>query len=81
MSKISRECFLLRLYFDYGGLANKNSFSHSMKILKYAAKITGTKYELRGGEQLSKERTCVIVANHQSAIDLIGNLSLCLWGI
>lgn len=43
--------------------------------MKHFAKVIGIKYTLRGGEHLSKDETCVIVANHQSSMDILGNLT------
>lgn len=34
--------------------------------------MLGLRWELRGREHLEKEQACIIVANHQSSIDLLG---------
>lgn len=41
--------------------------------MKHIAKVIGMKYTLRGRENLSKDETYVIVANHQSCLDILGN--------
>lgn len=45
------------------------------KILKFTGTICGIKCTFRGEENVSAEKTCILVANHQSALDLIGKLS------
>lgn len=50
------------------------SFSFCAKVMVFSTKICGLKYTLRGGENLSQDKTCVFVANHQSGIDLIGKI-------
>lgn len=39
---------------------------------KHMSKVIGIKWTLRGSENLSKDRTCVFVANHQSSLDVQG---------
>ncbi|KAG7197869.1 hypothetical protein KM043_001680 [Ampulex compressa] len=34
--------------------------------------LLGLRFELRGREHLEKDRVCVIVANHQSSLDILG---------
>lgn len=34
--------------------------------------LLGLKWELRGKEHLEKERACIVVANHQSSLDILG---------
>lgn len=46
------------------------------KILKFTGTICGIKCTFRGQENVSTEKTCILVANHQSALDLIGNKPL-----
>jgi lysophosphatidate acyltransferase len=41
-------------------------------ILKHVTKVLGITWELRGGEYLAEDRGCVIVANHQSMLDILG---------
>ncbi|XP_072935450.1 1-acyl-sn-glycerol-3-phosphate acyltransferase alpha-like [Epargyreus clarus] len=42
------------------------------RILKHATKLYGIQWELRNGEVLAKDRGAVIVANHQSTLDVTG---------
>lgn len=41
-------------------------------IIKKLSPIIGLKWTLRGIEHLSGDRACVIVANHQSSLDILG---------
>lgn len=41
-------------------------------ILKPITKVIGITWELRSAEYLAKDRGCVIVANHQSMLDILG---------
>jgi hypothetical protein len=38
-------------------------------------KVLGITWELRGGEHLAEDQGCVIVANHQSMLDILGEKS------
>lgn len=40
--------------------------------MKIQRPVLGLKYELRGMKNLQKEKSCIIVANHQSSIDILG---------
>lgn len=40
--------------------------------MKHISKAIGIKWTLRGSENLSTDKTCIIVANHQSALDVQG---------
>ncbi|XP_017781817.1 PREDICTED: 1-acyl-sn-glycerol-3-phosphate acyltransferase alpha [Nicrophorus vespilloides] len=44
----------------------------SSYICKNVSPLLGLKWILRGKEHLEKERACVIVANHQSSLDVLG---------
>lgn len=39
---------------------------------KYISAIIGIRWILRGREYLEKEQACIIVANHQSSLDVLG---------
>ena len=41
-------------------------------MLKYVKSLLGIKWTLRAGEHLSKNKSFVIVANHQSCLDVMG---------
>ncbi|CRK90844.1 CLUMA_CG004534, isoform A [Clunio marinus] len=43
---------------------------------KHISKVIGIKWTLRGAENLSKDRTCVFVANHQSSLDIQGMIDV-----
>jgi lysophosphatidate acyltransferase len=47
-------------------------FRYTSYFLKYITKVLGITWELRGGEHLAEDRGCVIVANHQSMLDILG---------
>lgn len=57
---ISVECFQWCVYRIAG------------ELLKHISKLVGIQWELRGGDILRVERGAVIVANHQSCIDILG---------
>lgn len=38
--------------------------------------LLGIKYNIRGADELSKERACVIVSNHQSSLDILGMFNI-----
>ncbi|XP_067000215.2 1-acyl-sn-glycerol-3-phosphate acyltransferase alpha isoform X1 [Anabrus simplex] len=46
------------------------------KLLRHVSWLVGIKYELRGGEHLAEERGGVIVANHQSMLDILGMFNI-----
>ncbi|CAB0030172.1 unnamed protein product [Trichogramma brassicae] len=41
-------------------------------ICRYTSSLLGIRWQLRGQEHLEKERACIIVANHQSSLDIQG---------
>jgi lysophosphatidate acyltransferase len=45
-------------------------------IVKHVTKVLGITWELRGGEYLAEDRSCVIAANHQSILDVLGEKSI-----
>lgn len=45
-----------------------SSFCHHIST------VLGLKWELRGKEHLEKEQACIIVANHQSSLDILGKI-------
>ncbi|XP_036339268.1 1-acyl-sn-glycerol-3-phosphate acyltransferase alpha isoform X2 [Rhagoletis pomonella] len=57
--------FLLRP-FDVRNLLWASTFCHRVSTL------IGLRWELRGKEHLEKEQACIIVANHQSSLDILG---------
>ncbi|CAG2053198.1 unnamed protein product [Timema podura] len=50
--------------------------NHISKLLKHVTKLIGITWELRNGEILAEERGAVIVANHQSMIDILGMFNI-----
>ncbi|XP_072935106.1 1-acyl-sn-glycerol-3-phosphate acyltransferase alpha-like [Epargyreus clarus] len=42
------------------------------RCLRYLAKLTDMKWELRNGDILTEDRAAIIVSNHQSALDILG---------
>lgn len=42
------------------------------KILKYLPRCLGARFHLRGMENISADKSAVIVANHQSMLDVLG---------
>ena len=47
-------------------------FRYTSYLLKHVTKVLGITWELRGREHLAEDRGCVIVANHQSILDILG---------
>ncbi|XP_071442358.1 1-acyl-sn-glycerol-3-phosphate acyltransferase alpha-like [Hetaerina americana] len=45
-------------------------------LCRHISGLLGLKWELRGREHLEKEQACVIVANHQSSLDVLGMFEL-----
>lgn len=40
------------------------------------SKVVGLKWEIRGQEHLSEPKACIIVSNHQSALDILGQFHM-----
>ncbi|XP_020713811.1 1-acyl-sn-glycerol-3-phosphate acyltransferase alpha isoform X2 [Ceratitis capitata] len=57
--------FLLRP-FDVRNLLWASTFCHRVSTL------IGLRWELRGREHLQKDQACIIIANHQSSLDILG---------
>nr|CAD7400196.1 unnamed protein product [Timema cristinae] len=55
---------------------NVKNILHISKLLKHVTKLIGITWELRNGEILAEERGAVIVANHQSMIDILGMFNI-----
>jgi len=55
---------------------NVLNFLVSCAGLKHVSKVIGIKWTLRGSENLSKDRTYIIVANHQSSLDVQGMMDV-----
>ncbi|XP_031636282.1 1-acyl-sn-glycerol-3-phosphate acyltransferase alpha [Contarinia nasturtii] len=51
---------------DVKNLLLASSFCHHIST------VLGLKWELRGKEHLEKDQACIIVANHQSSLDILG---------
>ncbi|XP_043276382.1 1-acyl-sn-glycerol-3-phosphate acyltransferase alpha isoform X3 [Venturia canescens] len=41
-------------------------------ICHHVSTLLGLRWELRGREHLEKEQACIVVANHQSSLDILG---------
>nr|XP_014086572.2 1-acyl-sn-glycerol-3-phosphate acyltransferase alpha [Bactrocera oleae]XP_036232907.1 1-acyl-sn-glycerol-3-phosphate acyltransferase alpha [Bactrocera oleae]XP_036232908.1 1-acyl-sn-glycerol-3-phosphate acyltransferase alpha [Bactrocera oleae]XP_036232909.1 1-acyl-sn-glycerol-3-phosphate acyltransferase alpha [Bactrocera oleae] len=61
--------FLLRP-FDVRNLLWASTFCHRVSTL------IGLRWELRGREHLEKDQACIIVANHQSSLDVLGMFAI-----
>ncbi|XP_022084251.1 1-acyl-sn-glycerol-3-phosphate acyltransferase alpha-like [Acanthaster planci] len=48
-------------------------------ILSYTSKLFGIRAEIRGSENLRLDKPCVVVANHQSSLDLFGMYMNGVW--
>lgn len=45
-------------------------------LCHHVSTLLGLRWELRGREHLEKDRACIIVANHQSSLDVLGMFDL-----
>ncbi|XP_046739724.1 1-acyl-sn-glycerol-3-phosphate acyltransferase alpha isoform X2 [Diprion similis] len=54
----------------------RNALSSFLKLASsvchHVSTLLGLRWELRGREHLEKEQACIIVANHQSSLDILG---------
>lgn len=55
---------------------NVKNALYTSYFLKHVTKVLGITWELRGGEYLAEDRGCVIVANHQSMLDILGMFNI-----
>lgn len=55
---------------------NVKNAIYTAYILKHVTKVLGITWELRGREYLAEDRGCVIVANHQSMLDILGMFNI-----
>jgi len=56
-----------------GDARNSLTFSRPLAAVGW---LLGIRWEVRGGEHLKADTACVVVANHQSAIDVLGMVEL-----
>lgn len=63
----AKSCFL-RLVL----LIMRNIHSAPAFFLRYISAIIGLKFTRRGDVHMSKDQTCVIVSNHQTSLDFLG---------
>lgn len=42
--------------------------------MRNLSKVVGINFTIRGGENLRGDKSCVLVSNHQSSLDILGNL-------
>ncbi|XP_065345108.1 1-acyl-sn-glycerol-3-phosphate acyltransferase alpha [Cloeon dipterum] len=45
-------------------------------LCRHISKLVGLRWEIRGKEHLEKDMACIIVANHQSSLDILGMFDL-----
>ncbi|EFN81394.1 1-acyl-sn-glycerol-3-phosphate acyltransferase alpha [Harpegnathos saltator] len=55
---------------------NVKNFVLASWFCHYISPLLGLRWELRGREHLEKDRACIIVANHQSSLDILGLFDL-----
>ncbi|XP_011879603.1 PREDICTED: 1-acyl-sn-glycerol-3-phosphate acyltransferase alpha [Vollenhovia emeryi] len=51
---------------------NVKNFLLASSLCHHISTLLGLRWELRGREHLEKNRACIIVANHQSSLDILG---------
>lgn len=49
-------------------------FRFASQIVKHVTKVIEVKWSLRNGKYLAEDRGAVVVSNHQSSIDVLGEL-------
>lgn len=52
------------------------SYRLASSLCHHISTLLGLRWELRGREHLEKNRACIIVANHQSSLDILGMFDL-----
>lgn len=56
---------------------NVNAISRwASSFCHHISTVLGLKWELRGREHLEKDQACIIVANHQSSLDVLGTCDI-----
>ncbi|XP_014485423.1 PREDICTED: 1-acyl-sn-glycerol-3-phosphate acyltransferase alpha isoform X2 [Dinoponera quadriceps] len=55
---------------------NVKNFVLASWLCHHISTLLGLRWELRGREHLERDRACIIVANHQSSIDILGMFDL-----
>ncbi|XP_020288132.1 1-acyl-sn-glycerol-3-phosphate acyltransferase alpha isoform X1 [Pseudomyrmex gracilis] len=55
---------------------NVKNFLLASSLCHHVSTLLGLRWELRGREHLEKDRACIIVANHQSSLDILGMFDL-----
>jgi len=55
---------------------NVRNAMYTSCFLKHVTKVLGITWELRGAQHLAEERGCVVVANHQSILDILGMFNI-----
>ncbi|CAL1676801.1 unnamed protein product [Lasius platythorax] len=55
---------------------NVKNFLLASSLCHHVSTLLGLRWELRGREHLEKDRACIIVANHQSSLDVLGMFDL-----
>ncbi|XP_024867563.1 1-acyl-sn-glycerol-3-phosphate acyltransferase alpha-like [Temnothorax curvispinosus] len=55
---------------------NVKNFLLASSLCHHISALLGLRWELRGREHLEKNRACIIVANHQSSLDILGMFDL-----
>lgn len=53
-----------------------SSCRYAASMCQHISTLLGMRWELRGREHLEKNRACIIVANHQSSLDILGMFHL-----
>lgn len=70
------DCRFIKLYLCYGKRCSFSSCRLASSLCHHISTLLGLRWELRGREHLEKNRACIIVANHQSSLDILGMFDL-----
>lgn len=74
--------YCIKVYYSSLLLDRKNNksadgiivFRLASSLCKHISKLLGLHWKLHGKEYLENDEACVIVANHQSSLDILGEL-------
>lgn len=70
------DCRFIKLYLCYEKRCSFSSCRLASSLCHHISTLLGLRWELRGREHLEKNRACIIVANHQSSLDILGMFDL-----
>lgn len=77
LNKLYKLKILVSMILSSGSCAMWKVFYRlASSLCHHISTLLGLRWELRGREHLEKDRACIIVANHQSSLDILGMFDL-----